>query len=109
MDSPFEVWPWRSLLFGLCEWLTPYQSSSKLSLSTPSASSITNPSNQNDHPTRNYTVSKRYGGDTSSHGKPNPFNAISSPTNAVPSPTVGASSAFGLGSGAFASFGSAKT
>lgn len=84
------------------------KSSSKLSLSTPSASSITGLSNQNDNPTRSYALSKRYGGDTSSHGKSNPFNAISSPTNVVPSPMVGASSAFELGSGAFASFGSAK-
>lgn len=49
---------------------------------------------------------KRFG-DSSSHSKTNPFNALS-PT-ATKSPSVGASSAFGLGSGAFASFGSAKT
>lgn len=47
-------------------------------------------------------------GDTSSHGgKTNPFNTIS--PSAAKSPAAGASSAFGLGSGAFASFGSTKT
>jgi translation initiation factor 4E len=50
--------------------------------------------------------SRRFG-DSSSHGKNNPFNALS--PSAAKSPSVGASSAFGLGSGAFASFGSAKT
>ena len=49
---------------------------------------------------------KRFG-DSSSHSKTNPFSALS-PT-AAKSPSAGASSAFGLGSGAFASFGSAKT
>jgi len=82
--------------------------SSKLSLSTSSTTTNGNPAH-NDHPTRNYTMSKRYGGDSSSHGKTNPFNVISPSTTAVASPTAGASSAFGLGSGAFASFGAAKT
>jgi translation initiation factor 4E len=54
---------------------------------------------------RTYT-SRRFG-DTSSHGKSNPFNALSPST--TKSPSASASSAFGLGSGAFASFGSAKT
>lgn len=49
---------------------------------------------------------KRFG-DSSSHSKTNPFNSV--PPSATKSPAVGASSAFGLGSGAFASFGSAKT
>lgn len=50
-------------------------------------------------------TSRRFGGDSSSHGgKSNPFNAISPLSTA--SPASGASSAFGLGSGAFASFGS---
>lgn len=52
------------------------------------------------YPTRRF-------GDSSSHGKTNPFNAIS--PSATKSPSASASSAFGLGSGAFASFGSAKT
>ena len=54
---------------------------------------------------RSYT-SRRFG-DSSSHGKANPFNALSPST--TKSPSAGASSAFGLGSGAFAAFGSAKT
>jgi translation initiation factor 4E len=55
---------------------------------------------------RNFGGSRRIG-DSSSHSKTNPFNAISPLT--TNSPSAGASSAFGLGSGAFASFGSAKT
>ncbi|MCJ1238745.1 hypothetical protein MMC14_006736 [Varicellaria rhodocarpa] len=60
---------------------------------------------------RTFSSAKRFG-DTSSHGKSNPFNTISpsTTTTSVASPTAGASSAFGLGTGAFASFGSsAKT
>ncbi|EEP79048.1 eukaryotic translation initiation factor 4E type 3 [Uncinocarpus reesii 1704] len=49
--------------------------------------------------------SKRFGGD--GHGRSNPFNAISPLSASVSSPSTNASSAFGLGSGAFASFGSA--
>jgi translation initiation factor 4E len=53
--------------------------------------------------------SKRFGPD-SSHGRSNPFNAISPLSAGVSSPSASASNAFGLGSGAFASFGSsAKT
>ncbi|CCC13286.1 hypothetical protein SMACR_07065 [Sordaria macrospora] len=75
--------------------------SSKLSLTTPgSGGQVDNSSSR--------TFSKRFGGDSSSHGKTNPFNSITTPGGLV-SPTAGASSAFGLGSGAFASFGSAKT
>jgi translation initiation factor 4E len=55
---------------------------------------------------RTFSSSRRLG-DSSSHGKSNPFNAISPLT--TNSPSAAASSAFGLGSGAFASFGSAKT
>lgn len=53
------------------------------------------------------SYSSRRFGDSSSHGKSNPFNALS--PSGTKSPSAGASSAFGLGSGAFASFGSAKT
>ena len=49
--------------------------------------------------------SRRFG--DSSYNKSNPFNALS--PSATKSPSASASSAFGLGSGAFASFGSAKT
>lgn len=52
--------------------------------------------------------SKRFGPD-SSHGRSNPFNAISPLSGGVSSPSTNASSAFGLGSGAFASFGAPKT
>ena len=50
---------------------------------------------------RSYT-SRRFG-----DSKSNPFSTL--PASATKSPSAGASSAFGLGSGAFASFGSAKT
>ncbi|KAI1311490.1 translation initiation factor eIF4e [Xylaria venustula] len=54
------------------------------------------------------SLSRRNGGATSSHGRSNPFapttpGALASPTSA------GGANQFGLGSGAFASFGSAKT
>ncbi|KAF9887322.1 hypothetical protein FE257_010317 [Aspergillus nanangensis] len=52
--------------------------------------------------------SKRFGPD-SSHGRSNPFNALSPHSGGVSSPSTNASSAFGLGSGAFASFGAPKT
>ncbi|OAA39977.1 eukaryotic translation initiation factor 4E-4 [Metarhizium rileyi] len=77
--------------------------SGKLSLSTstngPNGSSVGDSS-------RNASVSRRHGADISAHSKASPFNT---PVGGVASPTSGASSAFGLGSGAFASFGSAKT
>ncbi|KZF20333.1 IF4E-domain-containing protein [Xylona heveae TC161] len=83
-------------------WTRRSNNSSKLSLSMSS-------SDNNDHPTRSFAP-KRFGGDSSSHGKTNPFNAITPLTTSnLASPTSSASSAFGLGSGAFASFGSAKT
>ncbi|KAJ5649673.1 Eukaryotic translation initiation factor [Penicillium longicatenatum] len=52
--------------------------------------------------------SKRFGPD-SSHGRSNPFNAVSPMSTGVSSPSTNASSAFGLGSGAFASFGTPKS
>jgi translation initiation factor 4E len=80
---------------------SPY-SSSKLSLSTSGNNT------QNDSsPSGRTSFAKRFGGDSSSHGgKANPFNSNTTPGGLV-SPS--ASTAFGLGSGAFASFGSAKT
>lgn len=59
-------------------------------------------------PSRSYSSSKRFAGDSSSHGKSNPFNAIAPLATNISSPSAGASSAFGLGSGAFASFGSSS-
>ncbi|MCJ1390194.1 hypothetical protein MMC18_003052 [Xylographa bjoerkii] len=82
--------------------------SSKLSLSTSSPNG--NRDNSKSDSPRTFSATKRFGGDTSSHGgKSNPFNSITSSSSAaVASPTVGASSAFGLGSGAFASFGTSN-
>ncbi|KAF1962496.1 eukaryotic translation initiation factor 4E [Byssothecium circinans] len=92
MDSKDPIWTRRP-------------NSSKLSLTTSHSGT------QNDRPDssqRSFTAAKRFGGDSSSHGGRNPFNAINSPIagSGLASPTAG-SSAFGLGSGAFASFGSA--
>ncbi|ROT39306.1 translation initiation factor eIF4e [Sodiomyces alkalinus F11] len=82
-------------------------SSGKLSLST-SGHGTTAPAAGDS--TRNGSFSKRFGGDSSSHGKSNPFNTVTTPGGSgVASPTASASNAFGLGSGAFASFGSGKT
>ncbi|KAG9243750.1 putative translation initiation factor eIF4E3 [Calycina marina] len=81
-------------------WTRRAQSSSKLSLSTGNSTS----SPSNDHSSRNYTMGRK-AGETSSHSNKNPFNAASA---SIASPTS-ASSAFGLGTGAFASFGAAKT
>ncbi|MCJ1290606.1 hypothetical protein MMC34_002146 [Xylographa carneopallida] len=81
--------------------------SSKLSLSTSSPNG-TRDNSKSDSP-RTFSATKRFGGDTSAHGgKPNPFNSITSSSATVASPTTGASSAFGLGSGAFASFGTSS-
>ncbi|KAL9122239.1 MAG: hypothetical protein Q9187_001208 [Circinaria calcarea] len=80
--------------------------SNKLSLTT-SNPTPNKDSTKSDSP-RTFSAAKRFGGDSSSHGKSNPFSAISpSTTTGIASPTAGASSAFGLGTGAFASFGSA--
>ncbi|KAE9572616.1 Eukaryotic translation initiation factor 4E type 2 [Colletotrichum fructicola] len=77
--------------------------SGKLSLSTSGNGSPAPGGDAN----RNGSFAKRFGGDSSSHGgKSNPFNSVTTP-GGMASPT--ASNAFGLGSGAFASFGSAKT
>lgn len=77
-------------------------SSGKLSLSTPGSGT------QGDSPSgRGTNLSRRLGGDSSSHGKSNPFNLTTTPSG-LSSPTAGVPN-FGLGSGAFASFGSAKT
>ena len=73
-------------------------SSNKLSLSVKDNDS--KDGSKVDSP-RSYT-SRRFG-----DSKSNPFNSLSA--SATKSPSAGASSAFGLGSGAFASFGSAKT
>ncbi|KAG6004920.1 hypothetical protein E4U43_000662 [Claviceps pusilla] len=78
--------------------------SGKLSLTTSSIGSNGSPAH--DSSRSGSSVSKRHGGDSSALVKSSPF---STPGGGLVSPTNGASSAFGLGSGAFASFGSAKT
>ncbi|KAF3770814.1 hypothetical protein M406DRAFT_285586 [Cryphonectria parasitica EP155] len=70
----------------------------KLSLSTTSGSG------QGD---RNVSFSKRFGGDSSSHGGKNPFNSI--PTSAGGGLASPGGASFGLGTGAFSAFGSSKT
>ncbi|KAK4622057.1 Eukaryotic translation initiation factor 4E type 2 [Fulvia fulva] len=86
-NSPSNLWTRRS-------------NSSKLSLSV-------NKNDRNDTRDSHDTPSTKRFGSSSSHGKNNPFNSIGPiSTSSVASPTgTGASSAFGLGSGAFASFG----
>ena len=75
-------------------------SSSKLGLST-------NKDQTKSEGSRSYQPAKRFGGESSAGSKNNPFNGIAPlTTTSVASPTSGGSSAFGLGSGAFASFGS---
>ncbi|KAG5941006.1 hypothetical protein E4U59_001994 [Claviceps monticola] len=74
--------------------------SGRLSLATSIGA---NGSPAHDSPRGGASSSKRHGGDGS---KSSHFNT---PVGGLVSPTSGASSAFGLGSGAFASFGSAKT
>ncbi len=76
----------------------PTSTSSKLSLSTGPG--------QDNASGRNPSF-KRFGGDSSSLGK-HSFNSATTPGGSLASPIGGASSAFGLGSGAFASFGAAK-
>ena len=85
-------------------------SSSKLSLSTSNTNNNSKDNARSDS-SRPYAASKRFGAENSTTGKPSALNGISPlATTGVASPTSGASSAFGLGSGAFASFGStAKT
>ena len=110
MDRSDNLWTRRSksvVTFPIskCQlWLTLQFSSNKLSLNNE------NHETKGDHPTRNYSAAKRFGGDSGSLGRGNPFNSIPPlNTNTTSSPTAGASNAFGLGSGAFASFSSSKT
>jgi translation initiation factor 4E len=80
-------------------------SAGKLSLSTHNSES----DGKNDGTTRAASSGRRFGGGDSSHGGRNPFNAFSPlATSGISSPNSSASTAFGLGSGAFASFGSAS-
>lgn len=85
---------------------TRRSNTSKLSLSM---NNTDHNETKGDHSTRDFSSTKRFGSGSSSHGgRSNPFNAIPPlATASISSPTSGASTAFGLGSGAFASFGSA--
>lgn len=89
-NSPSSLWTRRS-------------NSSKLSLSMNKGDSSNSRENSDS--------TKRFGNTASGHSKGGSFNPIGHiPTSAVSSPTASGSSAFGLGSGAFASFGaSGKT
>lgn len=83
---------------------TRRSNSSKLSLSmsgdAPSNKSFGPPSASN----------KSRGGDTSSHSRHyNPFSNVTPLVTALPSPSTSASTAFGLGSGAFAAFSKTPT
>ncbi|KAI1135100.1 translation initiation factor eIF4e [Hypoxylon sp. FL0543] len=90
MDRQETIWTRRNNL-------------SNLSLSTPSQ-----PDNNSTTP-RDFSSLARRNGPGSSHGRSNPFSATT-PGGTLTSPTsAGGANQFGLGSGAFASFGSAKT
>lgn len=80
-------------------------SSTRLSLSTPNISSANKDHNKIE--SRAFPSGKRFGAEAATTAKPNPFNGITPlSTNTVTPPINGGSFAFGLGSGAFASFGS---
>lgn len=85
---------------------TSAYSISNLSLSTPN-------NNQSDNSTtpRDFSSLARRNGGSSSHGRSNPFSATTpgGGGGGLTSPTSAGGANFGLGSGAFASFGSAKT
>ncbi|KAA8564630.1 hypothetical protein EYC84_011541 [Monilinia fructicola] len=86
---------------------TRRSNSSKLSLSTGNPTTNGSTFTAGDHPARGFGLGRRHG-DSSSHSTKNPFNSMSPSASSLSSPTTGASSAFGLGSGAFASFGNSK-
>ncbi|KAL8774422.1 MAG: hypothetical protein Q9194_004035 [Teloschistes cf. exilis] len=85
------------------ELLLQFSSKTSTATSTTSKENSTRPEGP-----RSYSVLKRFGGDGASATKPSPNGVAPINTTGLTSPA--ASSAFGLGSGAFASFGSsAKT
>ncbi|TKA68860.1 hypothetical protein B0A49_06163 [Cryomyces minteri] len=85
---------------------TRRSNNSKLSLSVNNSD---HHDSKNDPSPRDFPSSKRFTDKSSAQGRANPFNNINPvSTNTISSPTSGASTAFGLGSGAFASFGSAS-
>ena len=82
-----------------------------MSLSTDKTNANSSKENVKTDNSRPYQSAKRFSSEGLSSSKSGPFNGIAPlTTTSVASPTSGASSAFGLGSGAFASFrSSAKT
>ncbi|KAI0596688.1 translation initiation factor eIF 4e-like domain-containing protein [Biscogniauxia sp. FL1348] len=77
------------------------RNNTNLTLSTPSSTDSTTP--------RDFSSLARRNGGTSTLGRPAPFTSTT-PGGGLTSPTsAGGANQFGLGSGAFASFGSAKT
>ncbi|KAL9596491.1 MAG: hypothetical protein Q9219_005752 [cf. Caloplaca sp. 3 TL-2023] len=70
------------------------------------ASNSTKENNSRSEGSRVFSSAKRFGGENTSGGKTSLNGITPLTTTNVTSPTSGASSAFGLGSGAFASFGS---
>lgn len=105
MAAPLEVCALQIVFTGITDRLS--QSSSKLALST-SNTHTNGKENPRPESVRTYSAAKRFAGDGAGGGKANGISPLT--TTGVASPTTGASSAFGLGSGAFASFGStAKT
>jgi translation initiation factor 4E len=102
-NSPSNLWTRRSQY-------TPSSRpvrSSQLTQHANSTSTLSLSPTKTDHKDTHDSPSGKRFGATSSHGKNNPFNSVGSiSTSAIASPTS-AGAAFGLGSGAFASFGNA--
>ncbi|KAL8772793.1 MAG: hypothetical protein Q9209_002138 [Squamulea sp. 1 TL-2023] len=73
---------------------------------TTLATSSTTKENSRPEASRTFSASKRYGGEATPGSRASLNGITPLNTSSVASPTAGASSAFGLGSGAFASFGS---
>ena len=97
MAAPIQV---RLVIYSVCNAVLTLPSTGKLSLST---SASANKDSKTDSP-RPLPSSKRFG-ESSSHGGKNPFNALNTSSPGLSSPGA---SAFGLGTGAFASFGASS-
>ncbi|KAL8724500.1 MAG: hypothetical protein Q9181_006799, partial [Wetmoreana brouardii] len=101
-----KAWEEERMMFAKEQWEGSKRPTDKTSLTT----SNTNRENGRPEGSRSYSAIKQFGGDGTAATKPSLNGIAPVTTTGVASPTSGASSAFGLGSGAFASFGSsAKT
>ncbi|VCU40599.1 Bgt-4638, partial [Blumeria graminis f. sp. tritici] len=80
---------------------------SKISLTT-GASNVNASSQGQENPARSFSLGRRHADGLQNNSKTH-YNTLPISTSSLASPTTGASSAFGLGSGAFASFGNSKT